>query len=220
MKKFFALTLSAFLMLAMTPAAEAQFFKHLFGKKEPVRKPVQRPVQKPVASTKKTTAPKPAKKTQAEQLALPPSTRKNRYRIDVLTSIYLDELVKGGKSVYQVHIPDKALPGLNFYEGVKLATDSLNRNGYSMDVYIHDITDPVSSVATLINTSQLDSSDLIIGAVPQQQVGSLAAFAQKHQVNFISTLAPRRRQCEGQCFFHAFAAYASNELRGASPGRW
>ena len=81
------------------------------------------------------------------------------------------------RAFYQVHIPDKVLPGLNFYEGVKLASDSLNHLGYNMDVYVHDITDPISSIASLINSATLDSSDLIIGAVGTQQIATLAAFA-------------------------------------------
>lgn len=201
-KNIYFLSLAAFLVLVCPLRTEAQFFKKIFGKKEPERRsaPRQNLVAK-ASSPKRGATPKAARRTQAEQLELPPTIMKVRYRVDVFSAIYLNELVKGGKSVYQVRIPEKAMAGLNFYEGIKLATDSLNRGGYSMDVYMHDITDPLSSVATLINTGSLDSSDLLIGAVSTQQVGPLAAFALKHHINFISALSPSDDGVKGNPFF-------------------
>src|ERR1043165_2734378 len=113
--------------------AEAQFWKKLFGKEEkrPVRKPSPRPTDKKSSSQ--------GKKKGPELPRLAPTVKKARYRIDVLAPLYLGELVNGNKLVYKSHLPDKALPGLGFYQGVQLASDTLNHLGYHLDVYIHDI---------------------------------------------------------------------------------
>lgn len=199
MKRLFTFSVFTALVFASASPAEAQLFKKLFGKKErkPAHKTVMKPTTKPL--TKKPTA--PPKKTQAEKMALPPTVKKDRYRIDILTSVYLNEVVKGGKSVYAVRLPEKVLPGLNFYEGVRMATDTLDKLGYSMDVYVHDITDPLSSVETLINTNSLDSSDLIIGAVSTQQAATVAKYAQKHKVNFVSALSPSDANIKDNPYF-------------------
>ena len=184
------LLLLVLLLSLCSGTARAQFWKKIFKKDEPQHthsKP--RPVPaKPVANTdgKK----KVEEKKKATDFTYPATELKKHYRIDVILPLYLDELIKNGRAVYKDHIPDKALSGVGFYEGVKMATDTLQELGYNMDVYIHDSGDPLESVETLINAGKLDSSDLIIGAVNAQYVATLAKFAAKHHINFVSTLSP------------------------------
>lgn len=189
MKRFFTcFSLTLLLCGALASPAEAQFFKKLFGKEEPKRRPVQRPAARPGSSPKKQGL--KSRKTEPDELVYPESFRKPRYRVDVLIPLYLNELVKGGKAIYKDKMPDKVLPGINFYEGVKLAIDSINQQGYEMDVFVHDITEAGKTPDQLIASKTLDSSDLIIGAVGAAQIAPLAAFAKKHTINFISAMSP------------------------------
>lgn len=176
------------MLLAGAAPAHAQFFKKLFGggKEEPKRRPAPRPQQN-------SNAKKPAKekkKTQPDEIVYPKSVRKDRYRIDVFAPLYLNEVVTGSKPVSKDHIPEKAMPGINFYEGVKLAIDTLDQEGYRMDVYLHDVIDPKHTPEALITAKTLDSADLIIGAVPANMVAPLAQFAKKRTINFISAMSP------------------------------
>ena len=168
------------------PATQAQFWKKIFGKEEEKR-PVRRPAQK---ATDKKGNMKDARKPAIELPKLGNTVKKLRYRIDVLAPLYLNELVAGGKPVYKSHLPDKVLTGLNFYQGVQLAADTLNATGHHLDVYIHDITDPSQTVDALLKGGKLDSADLIIGAVSSSHVAALAASAKKRAINFVSTLTP------------------------------
>lgn len=164
--------------------AEAQFWKKWF-KKEEQRKPAPKkkvPKEKPVVKEKPT--------RKRHDIDYPPSVYKERYRVDVLVPLYLNELVKNDRPVFKGKIPEKAIPGLDFYEGVKLAADTLSNFLYSIDVYVHDITDTAETPNALIRKKVLEESDLIIGAVPSQQIVGMAQFAQKHRVNFISALSP------------------------------
>src|SRR5438105_364792 len=98
---FFLLTV--FLLAIFLPnRSEGQFFKRLFGRKHhknaaPIKssKPV---VKKPAA---------PPYKSHAEQLDYPKSEKKDRYRIDLLAQLYLNELVKNNKPAYKDKIPEK-----------------------------------------------------------------------------------------------------------------
>jgi hypothetical protein len=171
------------LTLGYATPAEAQFWKKIFRKEQPKRKPV---AKKPVV---KNTAPaQPVKKR--KEVNYPPTVKKNRYRVDVLVPLYLNELVVDGKVAFKNKMPAKAEGGMDFYEGIKLAADTLNSFFYDVDVYVHDITDPAETPERLIDKGKLDSTDLIIGAVQSQQIPKLAAFAQKHQINFVSALSP------------------------------
>ena len=112
------------------------------------------------------------------------SYKKSRYRIDVLVPLYLDELPKYGAA--KDKIPEDALPGMAFYSGVNIAADSLRKEGFNVDIYVHDVASAGSSPETLISNGKLDSSDLVIGDVRPQEISQLAAFAKAKSVNFIS----------------------------------
>jgi hypothetical protein len=193
----------ALLGLSLAPAtSEAQFLKNLFGGRDNDMRPVKR---KPVAPKPKAQAQKDqplAKKKEESRLKLAETEKKDRYRVDVLGPLYLSELVSNGKAVYKSHLPDKALPGVSFYQGIKLAVDTLGSFGYKMDVYFHDITDPAHSIDALLKGNKLDSSDLIIGNVQATQVAPLAAFAKKKQINFVSALSPSDANVSANLYFN------------------
>lgn len=185
------LILALSLLVTSTPQAEAQLFKGLFGRQE--KKPVRKTTPaKPGPSRSLTTSSAPRKAAapaKPKPFEYPATERKPRYRVDVLVQLYLDELVQGNKSVYKVRIPEKATPGMNFYEGIKLATDTL-RDFYNLDIYIHDVTAMGKSPAQLASSGALDSSDLIIGALPASLLQPVAVFAKRNAVNFVSALSP------------------------------
>ena len=158
---------------------------------------------------------KSAKKTEIsndESSSLRPSTKnqklpdypaskiKLRYRIDVLLPLYLDELVEEDQPVFD-HLPDKATNGYQFYEGILLAKDSLNKLGYNLDIYIHDITQEGANIERLILLKTLVNSDLIIGFLASHQLDKIASFAKKYKINFISALSPSVDKVQDNPFF-------------------
>jgi len=111
---------------------------------------------------------------------------KDRYRVDVLVPLYLDELVKGSSATYKDKMPEKAQYGVGFYAGITLAADSLKNSGFNVDIYVHDIASAKESPDKLASHG-LDSSDLIIGSVPPDDAMLISTLAKKKSVNFIST---------------------------------
>jgi hypothetical protein len=130
--------------------------------------------------------PKPEKKRKKKKQELPDSKKRDRYRIDVLIPLYLDELVKDNK-VQKDRIPEKALAGVLFYEGIRLAVDTLTTMGYNTDIVIHDIA---GGSKALLNEDSLGKSDLLLGFVPTAEVAEVAEFAQKRSINFVSAYSP------------------------------
>ncbi|OSZ78166.1 hypothetical protein CAP35_07855 [Chitinophagaceae bacterium IBVUCB1] len=173
-------------MSASSYDADAQFLKKLFGGGKKTQKKTE-PVKKKPSTVVK---PKPKPVVKKPEPDYPPTEMKSKYRIDVFAHLYLDELVKDGKPVFKGKLPDKATAGLDFYEGVKLAADTLNKQGYNVAIYIHDIVNAQHTPATLIGNKSLDSSDLIIGAVNTSYVKVLADYAAKRNINFVSALSP------------------------------
>jgi hypothetical protein len=123
-----------------------------------------------------------------QEIAYPDSKFKKKYRISIILPLYLDELVRGESVTFKDKVPDKAAEGLAFYQGVKLAADSLRRAGAKLDIHIHDAGSFNESPEMLINRRKLDSTDLIIGAVEQHDIPVLAGYARKKKINLVSAL--------------------------------
>ncbi len=176
-----------FTAIAGTQDVYGQFWK----KKKPKKKPA-------VVKPKETVTAPPKKK---REIVYPPTVFKNRYRIDILLPLYLNELVKEDKPVYKDRLPEKAQAGINFYEGVKLAVDTLHKMGYEIDLHIHDVTQPEGTPEALVKSKALEESDLLIGAVQSFHIKPLADFAKKKQINFISALSPADADIIGNPYF-------------------
>lgn len=190
-RSVFFFVILTMLFAGYTNHADAQFFKKLFGGKG-------KPKEQRKTSREIPVVVKPVKK---KDFIYPVSVKKKRYQIDVLVPLYLNELVVGSKPVYKGRIPERAAPGIDFYHGIKLATDSLNSSGYELDVHVHDIMDSSESINALIKNKVLESSDLIIGAIQSQQIPAIAEYAKKKQINFISALSPADGGVKNNPFF-------------------
>jgi hypothetical protein len=174
------------LCVAIGNSASAQFWKGGGGKTKKVNtsnKYPLRPIQKPAQKLDK---PKEKKR----EVNYPNSVQKERYRIDIMIPLFLDELVEHEKPTFKGKIPDKAQAAINFYEGIKLAADTLAYMGYKTDLYVHDITAKGKTIDDLKKNDSLKNSDLIIGYVSNLDVATLANFAAKQRINFVSAFSP------------------------------
>ena len=182
------------LALAAPQSARGQFWKKWFDKEEKRRprtpaKPREKDPEAPVAKRKRKT------------LEYPASRIKGRYRVDVMVPLYLDELVRDNKVSFKGKLPEKAASGISFYEGVKLAADTLNSLGYNIDIYVHDITQKSLSPEEHVKGEVLAETDLIIGALQSREIPVVADFARKQKVNLISVISPSDADIKGNLFF-------------------
>lgn len=185
-KKVYSRVLLLLLCVATSNSATAQFWKGGGGRRTKKVNSLNKYPIKPKVVEK----PKAEKPKRKKHIDYPESVKKDRYRIDVMIPLYLDEIVKDDKVMVKGRIPEKAQSGINFYEGVKLAVDTLKFMGYKTDVYIHDIASKGGAINQLIKSDSLANTDLIIGFVSAQQVTPLAQYAASKKINFISAFSP------------------------------
>lgn len=131
----------------------------------------------------------------------PETVMKPSYRIDLLANLYLDELAKKGELAFNGKIPDKAYPGITFYEGMNIAADSLRKAGYNIDIFVHDIATDAESLDKLVANGRLDSADLIIGAYHSLDMAAIADYARSKHINFVSALSPADGGVTGNPYF-------------------
>lgn len=122
-----------------------------------------------------------------KEFAYPSPVKKDRYKVAILTPMYLDS-VELEKNL--AHIPKFMMPGLDFYKGVEIAADTLKHLGYQLDIYVYDSKSNYMNVENLIASDKLDSMDVIIGNASVSDLKLLAEFAKLKQINFVSAVSP------------------------------
>jgi hypothetical protein len=140
-------------------------------------------------------------KKKKHEVEYPATKMKPSYRIDFLAALYLDDFARKGNLAFKGKIPEKAFPGISFYQGLNIAADSLKKAGFDVAVYVHDIVATNETPDALMANGRLDSADLIIGAFHSKDIAKLAEYAKQKQVNFISALSPADGGVKDNQFF-------------------
>lgn len=111
-------------------------------------------------------------------------------RISILLPLYLDSAFDAsGQYRYGKQFPRFLSPGLEFYEGVQLALDSLKKENLPLDISIID-TRSEKNINELLNRPEVQQSNLLMGYVNTNEIRPLAAFANSKQIPFINVNLP------------------------------
>lgn len=74
---------------------------------------------------------------------------------------------------------------IEYYEGLLLAVDSLQKMGCSIDLSVYDTGDGTKKMKEILKEDQLKEANFIIGGVQNDQIGLVADFAGKNQIKYI-----------------------------------
>ena len=114
-----------------------------------------------------------------------------RLKVAVFAPIYLDSAFNGTE--YRLgagNLPKSMLSGLDFYNGVMMAVDSLESEGKELEVLFYD-SKGSESIYTIIRKPEFDKVNLIIAAFNNRaDVKPLAEIAQHRNIPLISSTFP------------------------------
>lgn len=114
-----------------------------------------------------------------------------RHTIAVFAPLYLDSAFKENEDYqYGKSFPKFFNPGLEFYEGVQLAADSLNKIGAAIDIYIYDTRSTKNTISQISQMPEFSKVELIIGHVANNEVRLLAELAKMKNISFINVNIP------------------------------
>ncbi|MCX6243993.1 MAG: LysM peptidoglycan-binding domain-containing protein [Bacteroidetes bacterium] len=121
------------------------------------------------------------------------STMKPVYNVALLIPLYLGEVeqmdVDGGQaSSVQEY---RSLQFIQFYEGFRMALDSLKENGVSLNVHVYDADRDTAKTAKLLQKPELKDMDLIIGLMFQRNFHMLADFGAKNNITIVNPISER-----------------------------
>lgn len=145
---------------------------------------------KPKVEEKKPEEKQPEAKAPFNVPAFAKEVKRSSYNVAIFAPFYLDSVFATSLDIPGRTMPRYVLPGLEFYEGVQLALDSLQRQGMQLNVNVYDNKARQADVAALIRNRQLDAMDLIIGAVSTPELKLLSDFAKQKEINLVSATYP------------------------------
>lgn len=104
---------------------------------------------------------------------------KDRYSVAVLLPFMLETLdAKPGKKINQIL--------LDFYDGVKLALDTLNLQGPEISLRAYDTDKGLDNLKRVLQTEELKNTDLIIGPLYAEENAIVQEFSLHEQVNVVN----------------------------------
>jgi len=125
-----------------------------------------------------------------------------KLKIAVLMPIYLDSAFDAMDTYrYDKTFPKFINPGLEFYEGVQLAIDSLSKEGANLEVHVFDTRSSTTSLAANLEALVQDSVQLIIAQPGGTEIGQIAEVAMRNNIPFINATAPINGGVTGNPFY-------------------
>jgi len=114
----------------------------------------------------------------------------NKQKIAVFVPLYLDSAFDAGNNYrYDKNFPKFINPGLEFYEGVQLALDSLNKEKAQLEVFVYDTRSTQRNLLEQIN--EIDTAiGLIIAHASAQENWVLASEAMLRKIPYINVNLP------------------------------
>lgn len=136
-----------------------------------------------------------------------------KQKIAVFAPLYLDSAFDANNTYrYDKNFPKFINPGLEFYEGVQLALDSLNKEKQQLEVFIYDTR---SQTNLLDQLNQLDTSvGLIIAHATAQESWAIADVARLRMIPYINVNLPNDGGIVNNPFFVMLSPTLKTHVEG------
>src|SRR5574344_2340213 len=156
------------------------------------------PKTKTSTSTNKTksAAIEPAQKQPAVVLSVRPRISPDKVHITIMMPLYLDKLNEISTTKFDVDQRGKksyqSFEFIQFYEGVLLGLDELEKQGISVVLNVVDLTSEDDDVvANALNNSNVINTDLVIALLTRKPFQKAAELAKQNRVFIVSPMSTR-----------------------------
>jgi hypothetical protein len=132
-------------------------------------------------------------RAQSDTTGIKPVADSNaRPRVAIFLPLYLDSAFDAtGGYRYDKNFPKFLNPGLEFYEGVELALDTLRKEGTRLDVQVYDSRSQKQPAASILASPEFAGTGLILGVVTNSgEEQQFAAAALRLHTPFINVNYP------------------------------
>lgn len=126
-----------------------------------------------------------------------------KHKIAIFAPLYLDSAYVDDTTYrYARNVFPKFInPGLEFYEGAKLALDSMNIEKAPLEVFVYDTRSAKETIAQQLNKPEIDSVELIIAHCNTAEVKVFADAALRRNIPVINANLPNDGNVVANPFF-------------------
>lgn len=126
-----------------------------------------------------------------------------KHKIAVFAPLYLDSAFDANDEYrYAKNVFPKFInPGLEFYEGVQLALDSMAKEGKELEVFIYDTRSTKETIEEQLNKPELNDAGLIIAHCVSNEVRIFAEAGLRKNIPVINTTIPNDGGATANPFF-------------------
>jgi hypothetical protein len=119
------------------------------------------------------------------------TTDSSRYHIAVFLPLFLDSAFDASGSYrFDQNFPKYLNPGLEYYEGMEMAMDSLRKTGASLDITVYDTRSATRSIQQILEEPAFSKMQLIMGYVTVSDLRILSNAAKNREIPFINVNFP------------------------------
>lgn len=114
-----------------------------------------------------------------------------KHKVAIFAPLYLDSAFDAVYNYrYDKTFPKFINPGLEFYEGVQLALDSMSKEGAPLEVFIYDTRSSKKTISEILKSQELDDAELIIAHCTGQELGTFAYAAALKKIPLVNVNLP------------------------------
>ena len=149
--------------------------------------------QKPSAVTPIPASRIPDPSTKALPCGSDTANRNKPYNVVLMLPLYLEEVeaINPETSTEEAIENWNSLKYLPFYEGFRLAVDSLQKQGLHVTIHVYDVGKDTLVTQKLLKKPELKSADLIIGLLFNKNFQLVAKFALENNIPIVNPLSER-----------------------------
>jgi hypothetical protein len=113
-----------------------------------------------------------------------------RQKVAIFAPLFIDSAFAGSTYKYDKAFPKFLNPGVEFYQGVQWALDSLQKKGAPLEVFIYDSRSAKIPLAQRFTGAELKDVQMVIAHANAADVRIIATEAQRRKIPFISATFP------------------------------
>ena len=139
-----------------------------------------------------------------------------KHKIAIFTPLYLDSAFDSDNEYRYAKntFPKFINPGLEFYEGVQLALDSLAKEGSQLEVFIYDTRSAKETLAEQLTKSERDGAEFIITHCSSNEIRLFADAGFKRNIPVINVNLPNDGGVTGNPFFIVLNSTLKTQCEG------
>lgn len=137
------------------------------------------------------------------------------YHVALFLPLVLDRSFQMAEAGTNLVMHSSVIPYLEFYEGVLVAIDSLQKRGLSVNLYVYDSERSTRKIRRILSGEEFSRMDLIIGPFFPDELRVVSEFSIERKIPIVTPLTTRREFLQGNPLLYQVTPSPQSELEKA-----